>query len=96
MIHDIKNIEELFHPAKLEELKNLCIMIDRFGSPIIADEIFKLYFYINKATSISASLFNSYKTQIKLFEELDSKKLNTTPNPKSEMRFHKSFPSKIL
>jgi hypothetical protein len=96
MIADIKEIHELFHPDKLDELKSICIKADRLGDRISADEIFKLYFYLNKACALAASLFCCLKDSVSRIENFDTKDFTLSPNPKSEIRFHKSFPKKIL
>lgn len=95
MITDIKEIHELFHPDKLKELQSLCIKIDRLGEHSVADDVFKLYFYLEKSCSVAASLYSSLEETISLAENFDITNHELVPDSKSEMRFHKSFPKKI-
>ena len=94
MIHNIKEIHELYQQSHLCEIKEIAVKADRLGLKEMADKIFALHFEIKKSLAKTATHFLGVKKIIKHIEitsrheEAEALKEDVI----SEMRFEKGFP----
>lgn len=96
MIHNIKEIYELYQQSHLAEIKEIAIKADRLGLKEMADKIFALHFEVKKSLAKTATHFLGVKKLIKhieitsRYEEIKAAVENE--DVISEMRFEKGFP----
>ncbi len=96
MIHNVKDMYELYQQSRLAEIKEVAIKADRLGLKEMADKIFALHFEIKKSLAKTATHFLGVKKLIKhieitsRFDELKAAIENE--DAISEMRFEKGFP----